>query len=84
MDQQLPTQMLPAVSHFTFSIFNVAIPNLIMWAIVVVLFFAGAWSRLPRLFERPDRAKSGPATAPQVEDPQSPGRPGGPEEGGHA
>jgi hypothetical protein len=54
MDQSLPTQLLPAVSHFTFSIFNVGIPNLIMWCVAVVLFFAGGWSRLPRLFERPE------------------------------
>jgi len=59
MGQQLPTQLLPAVPHFTFSIFNVAIPNLIMWGVVVVLFFAGGWSRLPllnTLAHRPARA----------------------------
>ena len=59
MDQELPTQLLPAVSHFTFSVFNVGIPNLVMWGVAVVLFFAGGWSRLPRLFERPER-KAGP------------------------
>jgi hypothetical protein len=57
MDQQLPTQLLPAVQHFGFSVFNIGIPNLIMWGLVVVLFVAGGWSRLPRLFERPERAE---------------------------
>ena len=55
MDQQLPTQVLPAVQQITFSVFNVAVPNLVMWCIAVVLFFASAWARLPRLFERPER-----------------------------
>ena len=65
MDQQLPTQLLPAVHHFAFSVFNVGIPNLIMWGVVVVLFFAGARSRLPRMFERPERVEpsTGAATS---------------------
>jgi hypothetical protein len=54
MDQQLPTQLLPAVPHFIAGIFNIAIPNLIAWILVVVIFFAGAWVRLPRFFERPE------------------------------
>jgi hypothetical protein len=78
MDQQLPTQLLPAVPHFTFSIFNVAIPNLIMWAVVAVLFFAGAWSRLPRWFERPEAVEPRPAGAPPGGDTRLPG---GSEEG---
>jgi hypothetical protein len=53
MDQELPAQLLPAVHHLTFSIFNVGIPNLIMWGVVVVLFFVGGWLRLFRLFEGP-------------------------------
>jgi hypothetical protein len=64
MDQELPTQLLPAVHHFAFSVFNVAIPNLIMWGVVVVLFIAGGWSRLPRLFERPERVKPSATAAP--------------------
>ena len=54
MDQELPTQLLPAVPHFIAGIFNIAIPNLIAWILVVVIFFAGAWVRLPRFFERPE------------------------------
>ncbi len=63
MDQQLPTQLLPAVSHVASSIFNAAIPNLIMWGVAVVVFFAGAWVRLPRWFERPEHA--GPPDKPE-------------------
>jgi heme/copper-type cytochrome/quinol oxidase subunit 1 len=57
MDQQLPTQLLPAVPHFAFSIFNVSVPNLIMWGVAVVLFFVGVYLWLPRWFERPERGK---------------------------
>ncbi len=54
MDQELPTQLLPAVPHFTFSIFNIAIPNLIAWILVVVVFFAAVRARLPHWLERPE------------------------------
>ncbi len=57
MDQELPAQLLPAVSHAAFSIFNVAIPNLIMWCVALVLFVVGGWLRLPHLFERPERGR---------------------------
>jgi len=58
MDQELPAQLLSAVPHFAFSILNVAIPNLIMWGVVVVLFVVGGWLRLPRLFERPSSTRA--------------------------
>ncbi len=48
MEHLLPAQTLPAVPHFTFGIFNLAVPNLIEWFIGIVLFFALAWLRLPR------------------------------------
>ena len=54
MDQQLPTQLLPAVPHFVVGIFNIAIPNLIAWILVVVVFFAAMWAGIPRFFERPE------------------------------
>lgn len=49
--EQLPPQMLPAVPHITFSIFNLAIPDIIAWATLIVVFFVAAWVRLPRIFE---------------------------------
>lgn len=49
--EQLPTQLLPAVPHITFGIFNLAIPNLIAWSIIIVIFFVAAWARLPKFFE---------------------------------
>lgn len=48
---QLPTQLLPAVPHIIFGIFDLAIPNLIAWSIIIVLFFAAIWARLPSFFE---------------------------------
>jgi len=47
----LPPEMLPTVPHVVFSIFNLAIPNLIAWGLVVVAFVVAVAARLPRLFE---------------------------------
>ena len=47
----LPPDLLPAVPHVTFGIFNLAIPNIIAWLAVVVIFIGAAWLRLPRFFE---------------------------------
>jgi hypothetical protein len=49
--EPLPPQMLPAVSHVVFSIFDLAIPNIIAWGLVIVLFLISAWARLPGIFE---------------------------------
>jgi hypothetical protein len=46
----LPPQLLPAVPHVTFSIFNMAIPSIIAWATVIIVLFLAAWARLPRIF----------------------------------
>lgn len=55
----LATERLPAVPHVVFGIFNLAIPNLIAWAVVVVVFAAAAWARLPRFVEQaPERGAS--------------------------
>lgn len=48
--EPLPPQLLPTVPHVTFSIFNMAIPNIIAVATVVCVFFLAAWARLPRIF----------------------------------
>jgi hypothetical protein len=49
--EQLPAQLLPAVPHIVLGIFDLAIPNLIAWGTIIVLFFVAAWARLPRFFE---------------------------------
>ncbi len=49
--QELPPQLLPAVPHISFSIFNLAIPNILAWITVIGLVLIAAWARLPRLFE---------------------------------
>lgn len=49
--EPLPPQMLPAVPHVTFGIFNLAIPNIVAWLTLVVVFFVAAWVRLPKIFE---------------------------------
>ncbi len=47
---ELPTLMLPAVPHVTFLIFNLAIPNIIAWATVFIVFGIAAWLRMPKIF----------------------------------
>ncbi|GBE15513.1 hypothetical protein BMS3Abin14_01579 [bacterium BMS3Abin14] len=47
----LPIQMLPAVPHIILGVFSLAIPNLVFWLLVIVLFFLAAWARLPKAFE---------------------------------
>jgi hypothetical protein len=49
--EPLPPQMLPAVRHVTFGIFNLAVPNVMAWLTLTGAFFAAAWARLPRIFE---------------------------------
>jgi hypothetical protein len=51
---QLPVQMLPAVQHIIFGIFNLAIPNIIAWGILVIVFILAVWSRAPHVFEPAD------------------------------
>lgn len=44
---QLPAQGLPAVPHVVFGIFNLAIPNIVAWGVVIIVFVASIWLRLP-------------------------------------
>ena len=47
----LTLETLPAVPHVVFGIFNLAIPNIIFWGLVIVLFAGAAVARLPRFIE---------------------------------
>jgi hypothetical protein len=49
--EQLPIQLLPVVTHFSFSIFNFSLPNLIVVGVCIIIFFLGAWARLPSCIE---------------------------------
>jgi uncharacterized membrane protein len=54
------SQVMPAVQHIRFFIFDWSVPNLIVGAIILVLFFAAAWARLPKWLEQArDRDKEG-------------------------
>jgi hypothetical protein len=48
--EQLPPEALRAVPHIAFSIFNLAIPNIIAWATLIFIFVVAAWARLPKIF----------------------------------
>ncbi len=45
-------QVMASVHHIRFLIFDWSVPNLIVGAVLVVAFFAGAWLRLPGWIER--------------------------------
>ena len=49
--QLLPPQTLPAVPHVSFSVFNLAIPHIVAWALVFAIVLVAAWIRLPKIFE---------------------------------
>lgn len=46
------SQVLPAVHHIRFLIFDWSIPNVIIGAIIIAVFFLAAWARLPKWIER--------------------------------
>lgn len=46
----LPPETLPTVSYVAFSVFNMSVPNIVAIAVIVVVFVAAAWSRLPKIF----------------------------------
>jgi hypothetical protein len=50
----LPTELLPTVPHIQFSIFNLAIPDIAVWAVLLSVFAVALWARLPRVFEPRD------------------------------
>jgi hypothetical protein len=47
----LSPELLPTVPHVTFGIFNLAIPNIVAWLTVIVIFIAAMWARLPKFIE---------------------------------
>jgi len=46
--QNLTIETLPTVPHLVFGIFNLAIPNLLFWVAVILVFFVGCWARMPK------------------------------------
>ena len=50
--QEVSAQVIPAVHHIKFFIFDWSIPNVIMGVILIAVFFLAAWARLPKWIER--------------------------------
>ena len=44
----LPPELLSPVPNVSFGIFDLAIPDIVAWIIIVVIFIAAAWIRLPK------------------------------------
>jgi hypothetical protein len=49
---QIPTTLLASVTHLDFGIFNLAWPNVVVWAGLLMVFLAATWLRIPVMFER--------------------------------
>lgn len=54
--QSLPTQLLPAVPHVVFSVFDLALPNIVAWVLIDLALLFAAWFRLPAFLEATDEA----------------------------
>jgi hypothetical protein len=52
--QSLPTQLLPAVPHVAFSVFDLALPNIVAWAAIDLALLFAAWFRIPAFLETTD------------------------------
>ena len=48
--EDLPPETLSVVPHVTFLIFNLTIPNIIAWIVIVASVFLASWARLPKIF----------------------------------
>lgn len=48
--ERLAPELLRTVPHVAFSVFNLAIPNIIAWAALIFILIVAAWARLPRIF----------------------------------
>ena len=59
--EDLAAQALPTIPHVIFSIFNITIPNLIVWGVLILVLLVGSWARLPRFIERGRNAGRGTA-----------------------
>jgi hypothetical protein len=57
--EPLPPEALPTVPHIVSGIFNLAIPNIIVVAVLVFAFAFAAWARLPEVIEPGSRSESG-------------------------
>jgi hypothetical protein len=49
--EPLPPELLPTVPHVVFGIFDLAIPNIVAWGVVIAAVLLAAWVRLPKFFE---------------------------------
>jgi len=49
--EPLPAQALPVVQHVSFSVFDLAVPNIVAWLLVFAIVLVAARLRLPKLFE---------------------------------
>jgi hypothetical protein len=49
--ESLPPELLRAVPHIAFGVFNLAIPNIIVWGLLILGFVLACWARLPKILE---------------------------------
>ena len=49
--EPLPPELLRTVPHVVFWVFNLAIPNIVVWGLLIVGFVLACWARLPKILE---------------------------------
>jgi hypothetical protein len=49
--EPLPPALLPAVPHIVFGVFNLAIPDIAVWGVLILGFVLACWARLPKILE---------------------------------
>lgn len=49
--EALPPELLRTVPHVTSWVFNLAIPNIIVWGVLILGFVLACWARLPKILE---------------------------------
>jgi hypothetical protein len=57
--EPLPPEALRTVPHIVFGVFNLAIPNIIVVAVLIFVFALACWARLPEVIESGSRSESG-------------------------
>lgn len=49
--EKLSIMSVPPVEHIQFGIFNLALPNIAFWMLVLIVFALAAWARIPKSME---------------------------------
>ena len=57
--QGVVSQVVQTTTHIRLGIFDWSVPNIIMGAVIIAVFFLAAWARLPKWIERGRKREKG-------------------------